>query len=344
MKRLTDLNVAGKRILVRCDFNVPQDGNGAILDDFRIQKSLPTIRYLVEQKAKVILISHLGDPEGPDPAFRLDTVKDRLEQLLRLPVGKTQDCVGREAQDSVARLQDGEVLLLENVRFHPEEKANDPEFANQLAHLGELYVNDAFSNCHRAHASMVGIPALLPSAAGFLLIQEIEQLARVCNHPEHPLVVLIGGRKVETKAKFINHISAIADAVLVNGLIQKEISEKHLVFSHPEKIFGPHESLDAFDITAEQAEEFAQKIMRAKTVVWNGPFGKFEDPAHRAGTQRLARAIIESGAFSVTGGGETIEFLRQEGMIDQFSHVSTGGGAMLDFLSGDELPGIKALR
>ena len=345
MKYLKDFDVAGKRVLVRCDFNVPIDDSGSISNDFRIKKTLPTLRYLMANKAKVIIISHLGEPEGKIiPLLTLDRVKEALEKLLKVPVVKTDDCVGPEVLQKISELQPGQVLLLENVRFHKEETDNNAEFGKQLSELGQIYINDAFADCHRAHASMVAPPTFLPSGAGLLLQQEIENLNAILQHPKKPMIVLVGGAKVGTKAKFINNILRLADGVIVSGLIQKELLEKNIVFDKKEKILSPADFLDAMDIGQDTIKIFTAKIKTAKTVVWNGPFGKFEDQQYKKGTLALAKAIIKSGAFSVVGGGETIEFLDKEGMIDKFSHISTGGGAMLEYLSGEELPGLKALE
>ncbi len=343
MKSIKDFNVEGKRVLVRCDFNVPIDENGAILDDFRIKKTLPTITYLIDHNAKIILMSHLGEPEGKaDPILKLDKVKERLEALLKKEVIKTDDCIGQKVENTISTLNPGQMILLENVRFHKGETENDPEFAKQLSQLGDLYINDAFGDCHRAHASMVGLPQFLPSGAGLLLQSEIENLNKVLQNPKKPMVAIIGGIKVGTKAKFIENISQLADAVLVSGLIKKELLNKHYNIIY-NVIIGPEDHLDALDIDQATIEIFKEKIMAAKTVVWNGPLGKFEDEKYNNGTLQIAKAIVESGAFCVAGGGETIEFLNKEGMLDQFSHVSTGGGAMLDYLSGEKLPGINAL-
>lgn len=337
-KNLDYFDVANKRILLRCDFNVPLDGRGIILDDFRIVKSLPTIQYLIKNKAKIILISHLGEPDGQViETLKLNNVKEKLEELLNVSIIKTQDCVGQEVQKAAQQLKPGNILLLENVRFHKEETDNNVDFARELSELGDIYINDAFSDCHRSHASIVSVPQFLPHGMGLLLQNEIENLTKILEHPKKPLVVLIGGVKVGTKAKFIENILRIADFVIVNGLIKKELGQ-----SSP-KILSPAGDLDAPDINEEARAIFKEKILQAKTIVWNGPFGKCEDEQYKNGTLQIAKAIIESGAFSVVGGGETVAFLQKEGMLEDFSHVSTGGGAMLDYLSGEILPGLKAL-
>ena len=220
-------------------------------------------------------------------------------------------------------------MLLENLRFHKEETDNNLDFAKKLSYLGDIYVNDAFGVCHRDNASITGVPQFLPHCAGLLLEKEIESLDKVMKNPEKPMVAIVGGKKVETKSKFINNISKVADFVIVSGLIAKEVEEKNIKFKFPEKIIAPAGQLDGLDINEESIKIFQEKILQAKTVLWNGPFGKFEDKKYAKGTLAIANAIIESGAFSVVGGGETVEFLNKQGMIDKFSHVSTGGGAML---------------
>jgi phosphoglycerate kinase len=352
-KTLKDFNVAGKRILVRCDFNVPVDDRGNILDDFRIKQTLPTIKYLIENKAKIILMSHLGDPKGQViPALKLDKVAERLAEYLKISIEKSDDCVGPSVESDVNDLKPGSVLLSENLRFHKEEEAGDLEFAKKLSFLGDVYVNDAFGVCHRPHASVAGVPQFLPHCAGLLLEKEIIALDKVLGkspsagsgQAEKPMVAVIGGTKVETKSAFIDRISEVADYVIISGLIKKEVEEKKIQFKYPEKILGPLDSLDSLDIDQKTTDIFCEKIATAKTILWNGPFGKFEDKKYAKGTLAIAKAIIKSKAFSVVGGGETIEFLAKQGMIDKFSHVSTGGGAMLSYLSGENLPGLEALQ
>lgn len=345
LKSIKDFSVIDKRILVRCDFNVPLDEKGNILDDFRIKKTLPTIKYLIEQKAKIILMSHI-DPKSTgvvDKKYNLDKVAEKLSGYLNITIEKEDDCVGLEVEEQSNKLASGRVLLLENLRFHKEEVDNNEEFAKKLSYLGDIYVNEAFSVCHRDQASITGVPKLLPCCAGLLLEKEIENLDKVMKNPEKPMVAIIGGTKVETKSKFIDNISKVADFVLISGLIAKEVVEKNIKFKFPEKIVIPAGKLDGLDINEESIKMFQDKIASAKTVLWNGPFGKFEDENYAKGTLAIANAIIESKAFSVVGGGETVEFLEKQGMIDKFSHVSTGGGAMLAYLSGDKLPGLEAL-
>jgi phosphoglycerate kinase len=343
-KTLKDFVVVDKRVLVRCDFNVPFDEKGNISDDFRIKQTLPTIKYLIENKAKIILMSHLGEPGGKVvPELKLDKVAERLAEYLNFSVGKEDDCVGIEVEEETNRLTSGDVLLLENLRFHKEETDNDLDFAKKLSYLGDIYVNDAFGVCHRNNASVSAITQFIPHCAGLLLEKEIESLDKVLKNPEKPMVAIVGGTKVETKAKFINNISRVADSVIISGLIAKEVAEKSFKFDYPDKIVIPVGKLDALDIGPESIQMFQEKILPAKTILWNGPFGKFEDEEYAKGSLAIAEAIIKSGAFSVVGGGETVEFLAKQGMIDKLSHVSTGGGAMLSYLAGDKLPGIVAL-
>ena len=350
MKSLKDFNINNKRVLVRSDFNVPLDDKQNILDDFRLRESLLTIKYLIENRAKIILMSHL-DPESTglvNPIFKLDKVAEKLSEYLGFAIAKADDCIGPALEGQSNNLEAGQILLLENLRFHKEESRPegypDLEFAKKLSYLGDIYVNDSFSVCHRAHASIVGLPEYLPSCIGLLLEKELNNLNKILKSSERPMIAIVGGKKVETKAKFIDKISQIADCVIISGLLKKEVQDKKIVFLHPEKILGPDDSLDALDIDQKTIDLFCEKILQAKTILWNGPFGKFEDEKYAKGTLSLAQAIIESKAFSVVGGGETVEFLKKQGMIEKFSHVSTGGGAMMAYLAGDKLPGLEALK
>lgn len=345
-KTLREANIIGQRVLARCDFNVPLDDRGRIADDFRIQQTIPTIEYLISQRSKIILMSHL-DPESTgvaDRKYNMEKIAERLSELLDMPIETANDCVGPAIESQTKRLGEGKVLLLENLRFHKEETEPDMQFAKELSYLGDLYVNEAFSVCHRNHASISLLPTLMDGCVGLLLEKEIVNLDKILQNPEKPMVAIVGGKKVETKSKFIDRISEQADFVIVSGLIKKEIDDKKVALKYPEKIIGPEENLDALDIDENAIKKFREKILGAKTILWNGPFGKFEDKNYLSGTLAIANAIIESGAFSVVGGGETIEFLQKQGIIQKFSHVSTGGGAMLNYLAGDELPGLVALE
>jgi len=323
MKTLKDFDFKNKRVLVRADFNVPLSKQGEILDDFRIRETLPTIKYLLEKGAKLLLMSHLGNPGGKFvKELQLEPVSERLAELLGRPVE-----------------------LLENLRFNPGEESNDENFARELAQKGDIYINDAFGACHRAHASIVGVPKLLPSGAGFLLEKEVVCLTRLSTNPEKPLVAIIGGAKVETKVGVIDKISEKADFVLISGLIGKGVIGQKIKLRYPEKIVFPiDETGGGKDVGPETIKLFKEKISQAKTIFWNGPLGKIENKEFAVGTEEIAKAIAESKAFTVVGGGETVEFITKLGLVEKFSHVSSGGGAMLEFLSGEKLPGLEALK
>ena len=323
MKTFKDFDVRGKRVLVRADFNVPLSEQGEILDDFRIRETLPTIKYLLKREAKVILMSHLGDPGGKFvKELQLNPVAERLTELL-----------GQNVE------------LLENLRFNPGEESNDENFAKELAQKGDIYINDAFGACHREHASIVGVPKFLPSGAGFLLEREVASLTKLKTNPEKPLVAIIGGAKVETKVRVINKISEKAKFVLISGLIGKGVVGQKITLKYPDKIVFPvDETGGGKDIGPETIRLFKEKISQAKTIFWNGPLGKIEEEEFTKGTAEIAQAIAQSKAFSVVGGGETVEFITKLSLVGKFSHVSSGGGAMLTFLSGDKLPGLEALK
>jgi len=362
VRTLKDFNLKGKRVLVRCDFNVPLSEKGEmakrasssslssfpkemkILDDFKIKKTIPTVEYLIEKGAKLLLMSHLDDPGGKVvESLRLTPIQDKLMEYLDFSVTKAPDCVGKEIEKWIREMEPGEVLLLENLRFHKEEEENDDNFAQQLAKLGDIYINDAFSACHRAHASIVGIPKYLPSGMGLLLEKEIQTLTNLMETSTKPLVAIIGGVKVETKTKLIDKISEIADFVLIGGLIARELREKNLKLKYPQKIVEPIDEIEGKDIGPETIKLFKEKISQAKTVFWNGPLGKIGEEKFSRGTEKIAKAIIESGAFSAVGGGETVEFVNKIGLGEKFNHLSTGGGAMLDFIADGKLIGIEAL-
>ena len=345
MKSLKELNLKGKRVLVRCDFNVPLQKQGLISDDFRIKESLPTINYLIKAGAKIILMSHLGRPDGKVvEKLRLTSVRDKLMEYLSMSLTKAEDCVGKDIEKRTREMMPEEILLLENLRFHKEEEENDDNFARELAKLGDFYVNDAFGASHRSHASIVGVPKYLPKACGFLLEKEIKVLTALMENPKKPLVAIIGGAKVETKTKVIDKMAEKADAVLIGGLIKREIDERDIKLKHPDKIVFPVDDIEGRDIGPETIKLFRKKISPAKTVFFNGVVGMTEEEKFCKGTEGILKAIIESGAFSVVGGGETVDFVNKIGLIEKFNHVSTGGGAMLEFLSGTKLPGIEVLE
>ncbi len=378
MKTIRDFDVENKRVIVRCDFNVPL-GEEGILDDFRIKKTLPTIQYLSEHKAKVILISHLGRPKGKEMEFSLKPVAERLEKLLGRQVEFLNDCVGPEVEQKIAEMEPGEIILLENLRFYQEEKKADPIFILQLAKLGDVFIQDAFGVSHRAHASVTGIPEHLPSGIGLLVEEELKILSQVIDSPERPLTAIIGGAKINTKVKLIERFLRDVDNLLLGGktanivLDAKGVSVgrsapapdiaqlvEDLDFTSPRlhlpvdvvAVDGSARQADCGDIREEELvldiglktiDNFTEIISQAKTIIWNGPMGKFEDEEYAQGTRKTIKAILDSPAFSVVGGGETAELVNRLGLADKFGYVSTGGGAMLKFLSGEKLPGIEAV-
>jgi phosphoglycerate kinase len=381
---ITDVDVAGKRVLVREDLNVPL-AKGAIADDSRIKAAIPTLEHLAERDARVIVMSHLGRPKGVDPALSLRPVAAALSKELGREVRFAEDCVGEVARRAVSGLRDGEVLLLENVRFHPEDEANDPEFASRLAALGEIFVNDAFAASHRAHASVVGVAKHLPAYAGELMVAELTALHQALDDPKRPLVAMVGGAKVSTKVAVLTHLLEKVDALLVGGAMAntffraqgyptgaglveesalKDAIEvetkggKKLVLpvdlvcarkmeAGQEVDTVPANAVEpgwmALDIGPESVALFAKHIASAATIVWNGPMGVAEIPDFAKGTRAVGQAVAGSGAYSLVGGGDTvaaIDSLRLSG----FSHVSTGGGATLEYLEGKELPGVAILK
>lgn len=356
MKHLQGFRVSKKQILVRNDFNVPLSSKGTILDDFRIRQGLFTIRYLIKEKAKTILISHLGRPQGNvkrkaknvKQKYSLRVVAKRLERLLDKKVKFLPDCLGKEVEKEIKKMKTGEVILLENLRFYKEERENNEGFAKELSKLADIFINDAFAVCHRTHASIVGIPKFLPSGAGFLLEKEVKTLEKLLKSPQKPFIAIIGGKKVESKIKLINKISKITDFVLIGGLISEELKNKKVILKYPQKVIKPKNFTkrdgEIVDIGIETINLFKEKILEAKTIFWAGPLGKIEKKEFSKGSYEIARAIIKSKALSVIGGGETIEFINKIGLIKKFDHISTGGGAMLSFLSGEKLPGIEALK
>jgi len=386
LKTLRDYNFKNKRVFVRCDFNVPLE-KGKVSDDFRIQKNLPTIEYLKNQGARIILASHLGRPQekGGSKNYSLKPVKERLEELLKEKIIFSKKVVGWRARRKVNKLKNGEILLLENLRFEKGEESNDESFAKKLAELADCYVMEAFSVSHRNHASVSLLPKLLPSFAGFLFEKEIEVLSKIVHSPERPLVVIIGGAKIESKIKAIDKFLKIADHILFGGKVADfilrvkgisvgkpwpqyhavSIIEKmdltnpkiHLpvdviaspdasgsVYTRETGVGSVRKDEDVFDIGKETVSTFSEIIKEAGTIFWSGPFGVFENEKFSEGTKKIGEAIGENKkAFKVVGGGDTIRALRKFNLLDKFSFVSTGGGAMLSFLAGEKLPGIEAL-
>ena len=385
---LKDLDLNNKRVLVRVDFNVPLEA-GRVTDNTRIRAALPTIRYLIDHKARIILMSHLGRPKGKvKEELRLDPVAGELEALLGQPVHKANDCTGPEAEAAAAALQPGEVLLLENLRFHPEEEKNEPEFARRLASLADLYVNDAFGAAHRAHASTAGAARYLPAAAGFLLQKEIETLGKALADPERPFAAIIGGAKVSDKISVIRNLLTRVDTLIIGGgmantflrakgyAMGKSLVEEDqlplagelmaaaanqgvkmllpgdLVVATAFKADAPHQVVAAnavpdgwmaLDIGPETAQEYANALTSARTVVWNGPMGVFEMEPFARGTEAVARAVAAVDGMTIVGGGDSVAAVEKMGVADKIGHISTGGGAALEFLEGRALPGVEAL-
>ena len=387
-KTVEDLDVAGKKVLVRCDFNVPLS-DGKITSDKRIVASLPTIKYLIKNGAKVILCSHLGRPKGEfKPEFSLAPVAARLSELLGQEVKMAKDVVGESAQSLAASLKDGEVMLLENVRFHKEETKNDPEFSKKLASLADLYVNDAFGSAHRAHSSTTGVADYLPSACGYLIQKEIEFMGNALANPKRPLVAILGGAKVSDKIGVITNLLDKCDTIIIGGgmaytfmkalgyeigtslleadrvddakAMMETAKAKGVKFIIPvdNKVGREYDpNTEAMVISSDNIPEgwmgldigpktqalFADAIKGSGTVIWNGPMGVSEWENFAAGTIAVAKAVAESGAISIIGGGDSAAAVQKLGFADKMSHISTGGGASLEFLEGKELPGIVAL-
>ncbi|OGY26590.1 MAG: hypothetical protein A2Z11_00175 [Candidatus Woykebacteria bacterium RBG_16_43_9] len=330
MKSVAQAPIPGKRIIVRCDFDVPVE-NGKVVDASRIKNTLGTLRFLLDQEAKLVLISHIGRPKKPDKDFSLVLVKKILEDFLEREIA---------FQDKLTIDREAPINLVENLRFWPGEEENNQDFSKKLASLGDLYVNECFAASHRAHASIVGISKLLPAFAGFNLIKEIEELGKILQNPVRPLVAIIGGAKLETKLPVIYNLAKVADKVLVGGRLMFETDRRSL----PENVVVAHDDVGTKDIGEGSIQIFREVIFPAKMIVWNGPMGVFEDPKYINGTRQLANSVIASGAYSVVGGGDTISALNKFGLIDKIDFVSTGGGAMLEFLAGKTLPGIEALN
>lgn len=389
-KTIEDIQVQGKRVLVRCDFNVPQDENGNITDDRRIVAALPTIQYLMKDGAKVVLCSHLGRPKsGFEEKFSLAPVAKRLSELLDKQVVIAKDVVGESAKASVAQMKDGDVVLLENVRFHKEEEKNDPEFAKQLASLADIYVNDAFGTAHRAHASTAGVADYLPAVSGYLIKKEIEYLGKVLTSPEKPFTAILGGAKVSDKIGVIENLLDKVDSLIIGGgmaytflkaqgynvgtsiceydkldlaneLMEKAKQKGVNLMLPVETVIGKEFKADTeskvvpsteipdgwmgLDIGPATVEQFSQEVKKAKTVIWNGPMGVFEFPEFAKGTKAIAIVLAESGATTIIGGGDSAAAVEQMGFADRMTHISTGGGASLEFLEGKELPGIACLN
>jgi len=388
-KTVRDIEVKNKKVLMRIDFNVPRDKEGNITDDTRIKAALPTIKYLLDNKAKVILVSHLGRPKGQiDEALRLDKVAQRLSELLGQKVIKTDTTVGPEVEKIVEEMNFGEIVLLENVRFNSGETKNDLELAKALASLAEIYVNDAFGTTHRAHSSTAGVANFLPGVAGFLVEKELQVLGRILNNPARPFVAIIGGAKVSDKIGVIENLILKADTIIIGGgmantflkaqgyemgksLVEEEkvdlakdlmekAAQRGVEFLLPLDLViadgidnpGKIEIVEvsklptdkmALDIGPETIKLYNQGIKDAKTIVWNGPMGVFEKDEFATGTIQIAQGVAKSEAYSLVGGGDSVAAIKKAGLDKEIDHISTGGGASLEFLEGKELPGVSVL-
>ena len=392
-KCVEDIDVTGKKVIVRVDFNVPLNAEGQITDDKRIVAALPTIKYLVDHKAKVILVSHMGKPKGEyNPKYSMAPASKRLGELLGTEVIQAKDVIGEDAKAKAAALKEGQVMMLENARFHKEEEKNDPAFAKELASLAEIYVNDAFGTAHRAHATTAGIADYLPAVSGYLIQKEISIMGKALANPDRPFVAILGGAKVADKLNVISNLLEKCDTLIIGGgmaytflkaqgkevgksLVDatkidycKEMIEKaeklgkklllpidtKVAAAFPDPIDAPIEvktvSVDAIpaemqglDIGEKTAALFADAVKSAKTVVWNGPMGVFENPVLAEGTIAVAKAMAETDAITIVGGGDSAAAVKKMGYADKITHVSTGGGASLEFLEGKVLPGIACL-
>ena len=391
IKDLNENQLVDKRVLIRVDFNVPINEELEITDDTRIKAALPTIKYLTSHRAKVVLMSHLGRPKGKVvEKLRLNNIAHRLGELLGQKVKKLDNCIGKEIEEEIMKLQPGEIALLENLRFHPEEEKNNPEFTKALAKLADIFVNDAFGTAHRAHASTVGVAKILPSYAGFLMDKEIEVLSNLLENPKRPFVVVLGGAKISGKIEIVQNLLNIADKILISGgmsytclaalgyevgnslleeydlEVVKKILEKaeekgdkillpvDLVITKEvsEKIEGKLFEIDnipkdgiGVDLGEKSLIEFEKVIRKAKTVFWNGPVGVFEIEKYAKGTNRIAKILADMQGKTVTiiGGGDSIAAIENAGLVEKMTHISTGGGASLEFLGGKKLPGIEIL-
>jgi phosphoglycerate kinase len=385
-KLVSDVDVQGMRVLVRVDFNVPIK-DGKVADDTRIRAALPTIQYLLENGAAVILCSHLGRPKGePDPKFSLRPVAEHLSELLEMPIEFAENCIGPKANSAAAALNPGDVLVLENTRFQEGEKKNDPDMARQLAELADVYVNDAFGSAHRAHASTDEVAHNLPAVGGFLMEKEIEYLGNAITDPDQPFIAILGGAKVSDKIGVIRNLLQKADQVLIGGgmantffkaqgypvgdsLVEDDVLETARQIlqeggtrlrlpvdvviadrfeeeaNHKIQDMGPiPDGWRIMDIGPQTVDSYKKTLKGAKTIVWNGPMGVFEFPAFASGTFGVARAVAESDAVSIVGGGDSVAAINQSGLKDRITHMSTGGGASLEMLEGKVLPGLAALN
>ena len=390
-KTIRDIDVAGKRVLVRVDLNVPlSEDTGEILDNIRIKSVVPTISYLVDRKARVILCSHLGRPKGkPVDSLRMAPIAKRLSEIIGKPIATTQDCIGKDVEKAASELKNGEILLLENLRFHDEEEKNDPEFCKALAKLADIYVNDAFGTAHRAHASTEGVAKYLPAVAGFLMEKEIGIMGKALSNPIRPFASIVGGAKISDKIGVLDFILEKVDILLIGGGMvatflkamsyevgKSSVEEDKLDFARKlmdkakvkgVKLLLPIDIVVAdkfaadaksktvaidkvpgdwfiMDIGHKTIDLFEEKLKKCKTIIWNGPMGVFEYPKFSRGTASIANTLAGAKATTIIGGGSTAEAVEEMGLTDKMTHVSTGGGASLEFLEGKTLPGVAALQ
>ena len=388
-KTVKDINLKGKKVFVRCDFNVPMNDERKITDNARIVAALPTIKYLLEQNCSIILCSHLGRPKGEvKTEYSLKPVAEELSKLLSKEIIMAEDVIGKDAKNKAESLQQGEIMLLENVRFHREETDNDPEFSKELASMAEIYVSDAFGAVHRAHASTAGVAAYLPAVSGFLIEKELEFLGDAVENPQRPFVAILGGAKVSDKIGVIDSLLEKVDTLIIGGgmaytffkaqgyevgnsiceldkielakELMKKAEEKGVKLMLPvDTVVGKEFDIntesknvkcteipadwEGFDIGKESIEIFSEEIRKAKTVIWNGPVGLFEFPQFAVGTNAIAKVLSELDAKTIVGGGDSAAAVRKAGLADKITHVSTGGGASLEFLEGKKLPGVECL-
>ena len=389
-KTVKDIDLKGKKVFVRCDFNVPMDENQNITDNTRIKAALPTIKYLLEQNCKIVLASHLGRPKGEvKPEYSLKPVAKELSKLLGKEVIMANDVIGEDATTKAENLKEGEIMLLENVRFHREETDNDPEFAKKLASMAEIFVNDAFGTAHRAHASTTGIADYIPGVSGFLIEKELKFLGNAVNNPERPFVAILGGAKVSDKIGVIDSLLDKVDTLMIGGGMAYtffkaqgynvgnslcEVEKTGLALEAMEKAkskgvklllpidtkigkeFKPDtesktvawteipDEWEGFDIGEKTIEMFKNELKNAKTVIWNGPLGLFEFDQFAIGTNEIAKTLAELDATTIIGGGDSAAAVEKAGLADKMTHISTGGGASLEFLEGKKLPGIECLQ
>lgn len=388
-KTVKDIDLKGKKVLVRCDFNVPMDENQNITDNRRIVAALPTIKYLIEQDCKIVLCSHLGRPKGEiKPEFSLKPVAKEISRLLDKEVVMCEDVIGEDAKNKANNLKNGEIMLLENLRFHREETDNEPNFAKELASFGEVFVNDAFGTAHRAHASTEGVTHFLPAVSGFLIEKELKFLGDALANPERPFMAILGGRKVSDKIGVIESLLEKVDVLMIGGAmaytffksmgydvgnsiceldkldlarkLMEKANQKNVKFMLPVdtkvgKEFDPNteskivkfteipEGWEGFDIGTETIKLYSEEVKKAKTLIWNGPVGLFEFEQFAVGTNSIARALADVDAVKIIGGGDSAAAVEKAGLAEKFTHISTGGGASLEFLEGKKLPGIEAL-